>query len=137
MNTHLRLMSVSLAVLGGILSSLLTAAPAKTPAMVYRVNEVWHDGFNYVQPGVADTTVRFYFGDPTYQPTANVWIYHRFKANLDEANKFDCHNLVIVFNDQLRVKEIKLVNDEVVNVVMALAKTNPAALPNALHASND
>lgn len=113
--------SLALALWGGTLTSPLSAAPDQTPAMMYPVSEVWYHGLNDIKVGIADTSVLFRLGSPRYQPTEDVWIYHRYTADLEEACRFDCHNLLLTFSEG-RISSIKLINDRAVDALTALGK---------------
>lgn len=137
MKTPCRALTLSLAVLGAMLTSPLPATSPATPARAYPVEYVWdHEGGNHIKPGVADSTVRFFLGQPLYQPTKKMWVYHRFVADREEPKQLDCHNLLITLGDDDRVKSVKLINDEALDTIMKIAQTNPAALPETVFAMN-
>jgi len=128
MKTHLYPLglSVSLLLLGGA----LPAAPESAPGLMYPVTQVWCANQDYFQVGAFDIDVSRNLGTPLSQPATDVWIYrHRFSADLEEANRAECHNLMVTFRDR-RVTSIRLIDDKAVKVVTAMIKEKGAiALP--------
>ena len=135
MKTHLIPLAFPLAVLLGFAAGPARALPEvqSIPCILYPVSHVktHMDGSKVLKAGALTRDVEFAIGIPHHRPSHNVWIYHRFFADREEANRQGCSNLVIVFAHG-RVSALKLVNDHACARIIAQAEAVPEMIPRML-----
>lgn len=85
-----------------------------------------------ITQGAMDQSVLSRLGAPSHEPSRTVWIYHAMAAVNDETKGGDgCTNLVVTFKDR-QVASLCLVNESVVQRILAEIKAHPNALPKVL-----
>lgn len=105
----------------------LSAASKNNLPIGYSVSTInlASSGDEQIACGATQWTVLRLMGSPFRELSPDVWVYHRYHANLDLANEQGCTTLVITFA-QGKVADLKLVNNPAVGLIAANSKPKPA-----------
>lgn len=134
MKTHYKAIALMLSGLGLLIASSLQAAPESESAAMYPVSCVRQQGSKVVEIGTADSTVRYFLGQPDRRPLPHIWIYTGFRADTDRANADECTVLVLQFIDR-RVSAIRLTNPRAKELIVARCKADPEAVDHMMVAT--
>lgn len=127
MKANVSSLTLLVAALGCFLAASLQAAPQRPSATAYAVDHITRDGAVVVKVGTADSTVCRWLGTPDRKIGDDVWVYHHFRASLEEAQENDCRTLLLTVTNG-RVAQILIVNERAFASIAAATKVDPAAM---------
>ena len=111
----------------------LSAAPITKPAIAYRVSNTYPQNNPPVTHGSSRAAVLASMGQPAWEITGDIWVYHRYHAiDLAQADRDGCDNILVTFIGN-RVSDLKLANQSALELYAA----SPKARQRDLIASRD
>lgn len=88
------------------------------PPYGVRIDQIARSQSAEIRPGLAQSAVARYLGSAHRKLSRNVWLYHNFFADSDEANARGCSKLLLTFADG-KLVELKIVNAAAVKLIAA------------------
>lgn len=83
-----------------------------------RIDQIARSQSAEIRPGLAQSAVARYLGSAHRKLSRNVWLYHNFFADSEEANARGCSKLLLTFADG-KLVELKIVNVAAVKLIAA------------------
>jgi hypothetical protein len=124
MKTNLASLALFVAAFGCFITASPQAAPRRSHPTAYTVDHISRDGAIIIKIGTAESTVRRWLGTPRRKVGDDVWVYHHFRASLEEAQENDCRTLLLTIANG-KVAQILLVNLPAAEEIAAMMKMEP------------